>query len=165
MEIYLIRHGIAAERGDAFPDDTKRPLTERGIKRLGREVDALVALDVVFDQILTSSLLRARQTADALSAGLTGSPPVAICDALAPGGSPPAVIDELGKYARKDRVALIGHQPDLGQLAARLIGARAPLDFKKGAICRIDVGSVPPTKPGTLRWFITPKMLRRMAKG
>jgi phosphohistidine phosphatase SixA len=90
---------------------------------------------------------------------------VAVCDALAPGGSHAAVIDELGNYARLDRVALVGHQPDLGHLAARLIGAGAALDFKKGAVCRIDVGSVPPAKAGTLKWFVTPKMLRRMGKG
>ena len=42
FELYLIRHGLAAERGDQFPDDTKRPLTSRGIQRMKRAGKALV---------------------------------------------------------------------------------------------------------------------------
>ena len=85
-------------------------------------------------------------------------------DALAPGGGHAAVVDELARHARRDRIALVGHEPDMGELAARLIGARKPLDFKKGAICRIDVQALPPTGPGTLRWFVPPRMLRMLGK-
>ncbi|HTL02756.1 MAG TPA: histidine phosphatase family protein, partial [Vicinamibacterales bacterium] len=67
FELYLIRHGLAAERGDQFPDDTKRPLTSRGIQRMKRAGKALVALDVAFDVILTSPLVRTRQTAEAVA--------------------------------------------------------------------------------------------------
>jgi len=49
------------------------------------------------------------------------------------------------------------------QLAARLIGARTPLEFKKGAICRIDFDVPPPKGTGQLRWFVTPRMLREIA--
>ena len=58
FELYLIRHGLAAERGDQFPDDTKRPLTSRGIQRMKRAGKALLALDVAFDVILTSPQMR-----------------------------------------------------------------------------------------------------------
>ena len=60
MELYLIRHGLAAQRGDAYPDDTKRPLTRRGIEKLQQEVRALIALDITFDQVVTSPLVRTR---------------------------------------------------------------------------------------------------------
>jgi phosphohistidine phosphatase len=73
------------------------------------------------------------------------------------------VIQELGKHAKKARIALVGHEPNIGELAARLIGARAPLEFKKGAICRIDFEVLPPKGIGQLRWFVTPKMLRELA--
>ena len=49
LELYLIRHGLAAERGDDYPDDSKRPLTSAGIARLRKEAKALDALDVSFD--------------------------------------------------------------------------------------------------------------------
>lgn len=161
-EIYLIRHGIAAERGEEYPDDSKRPLTSRGIARLKKEAKALDKLEVVFDQIIASPLLRTRQTADVLSESMKSKPPVTTADALAPAGTPAAVIQELGKHMRKGRLALVGHEPNLGELAGRLIGARAPIEFKKGAVCRIDFEVLPPKGMGQLRWFITPGMLREI---
>jgi len=161
-ELYLIRHGIAEQRGDAWPDDTKRPLTDEGIDRLRKSGRALERLGVSFDVVLTSPLVRTRQTADVLSEELKAHPPIATADALAPAGSSASVIQEITRYARKARVALVGHEPNLGELAAQLIGARTPLEFKKGGICRIDFDMLPPKGGGILRWFLTPKMLRRL---
>ena len=163
LELYLIRHGIAAERGDQYPDDSKRPLTTQGIARLRKEARALDELGVNFELILTSPLARARQTADTLAETMKSKPTVTPLDALEPAGSPADVIQELGKHVRnKSRVALIGHEPDIGELAARLIAARAPLAFKKGAIARIDFEVLPPKGHGQLAWFLPPKMLRKL---
>ena len=163
FELYLIRHGVAAERGETYPDDTKRPLTSRGIQKLKREAKALNALDVSFDVILTSPLVRARQTAEALASGLRVPPPVINAPSLAPGGTHNAIVDELAKQShRRKRMAVVGHEPGIGELAARLLGLRKPVEFKKGAICRIDVTALPPTGPGQLRWLLTPRMLRKI---
>jgi len=162
LEVYLIRHGIAAERGKEWPDDSKRPLTPEGIAALRKEARALNALGVSFDQIITSPLVRTRQTADVFAEEMKGKPPVAASDALAPAGSTSAVVQEIIKHVRKARLALVGHEPNLGELAADLIGARAPLEFKKGGICRIDFDVLPPKGTGHLRWFATPKMLRKL---
>ncbi len=162
LELYIIRHGVAAERGKEWPDDSKRPLTPDGIARLRREARALNALGISFDQIVSSPLVRTRQTADVFAEELKGKPPVVTADALAPAGTPASVIQELVKHVRKARLALVGHEPNLGELAAELIGARAPLEFKKGGICRIDFDVLPPKGTGRLRWFLTPKMLRKM---
>ena len=94
---------------------------------------------------------------------MKSKPPVATSDALAPAGTPAAVIQELGRHTRKGRIALVGHEPNLGELAARLIGARAPMEFKKGAICRIDFEVLPPKGHGQLQWFVTPLMLRKLS--
>jgi phosphohistidine phosphatase len=163
VELYLIRHGVAAERGDDYPDDSKRPLTSAGIARLRKEAKALDTLEVSIVHIITSPLLRTKQTADTFAECLKSKPSVSTSDALAPAGTPAAVIQELGKHVRKERIALVGHEPNIGELAARLIGARLPLEFKKGAICRIDFEALPPKGTGQLRWFITPRMLRLMA--
>jgi phosphohistidine phosphatase len=160
LELYLIRHGIAAERGDEYPDDSKRPLTSGGIARVRKEAKALDELGIGFDHIITSPLVRTKQTADVFAETLKSKPSVSSSDALAPAGTPAAVIQDLGKHARKGRVALVGHEPNIGELAARLIGARLPFEFKKGAICRIDFETLPPKGMGQLCWFITPKMLR-----
>jgi phosphohistidine phosphatase len=158
--LYLIRHGIAAERGDEYPDDSMRPLTAEGIKKLRQEVSALNALDVGFDHIITSPLVRTKQTAEVFAERLLSKPSLSASDALAPAGTPAAVMQELGKHVRKGRIALVGHEPNLGELAARLIGARAPIQFKKGGICRIDFEGSPPKGSGQLRWFVPPRMLR-----
>ncbi len=164
IELYLIRHGLAADRGDAWPDDAKRPLTGKGLTRLRREARALEKFGISFDQIVTSPLVRARQTAEVFADGLSSHPPTVSSDALAPGGTPAQVIEELGKFSRRKRIALVGHEPNLGELAARLLGSRGAFDFKKGSICCIEVAALPPTRPGTLLWLATPKMLRLMAK-
>jgi phosphohistidine phosphatase len=163
FELYLIRHGLAVERGENFPDDTKRPLTPRGIQRLRQEGKALAALDVTFDVMLTSPLVRARQTAEALAATFREPPPIVNSQALAPGGTHNGIIDELaGQSHRRKKIAIIGHEPGLGELAARLLGLRKPLAFKKGAVCRIDVSALPLTGPGELKWFLTPRILRKI---
>jgi phosphohistidine phosphatase len=163
LEVYLIRHGLAAERGKEWPDDSKRPLTPEGLVSLRKEARALNKLEVTFDQIVSSPLVRTRQTADVFSEELKGHPEIVLSDALAPAGTPAAIIQEIVKYVRKARLALVGHEPNLGELAGELIGARAALEFKKGGICRIDFDVLPPKGTGRLRWFVTPKMLRKMA--
>jgi phosphohistidine phosphatase len=162
-EIYLVRHAIAAERGDDWPDDNKRPLTERGISRFKESVGGLKELDAVIDEIFTSPLVRARQTADVLAAGVDGRPTVKLLDALAPGSPSATVMAQLAKAAKRRRIALVGHEPDLGELAAFVIGARRAMPFKKGGICRIDVAGLTSKAAGTLVWFVTPKILRKLA--
>ena len=163
LELYLIRHGVAADRGEEYPDDSKRPLTSDGIARLKKEARALDLLGVTFEQILASPLVRARQTADVFSEIMKAKPPIATSDALTPAGSPAAVIQELSKHMRKASIALVGHEPNMGELAAHLIGAKIPLPFKKGAIARIDFSVFPPKGKGQLVWFVTPRMLRKLA--
>ena len=163
-ELYLVRHAIAAERGEAWPDDDQRPLTERGISRFKECVDGLVWLDVVVDEIFTSPLVRARQTAGVLASGLAGKPAIKILEALAPGEAPSSVLAQLGRAARRRRLALVGHEPGLGELAAHLTRAGRALPFKKGGVCRIDVESLTSHRAGALTWFLTPRMLRRLGR-
>jgi phosphohistidine phosphatase len=163
-ELYLIRHGVAEPRGDAWPDDAKRPLTDDGLDRMLKCARALERLGVSFDVVLTSPLLRAHQTAEIVASVYAPKPPIVNVDALAPGGSSAAVIAELEKHAKKTRIAVVGHEPDIGELAGKLAGMRVDLEFKKGAVARIDVETLPPKGPGLLRWFIPPKFLRVVKK-
>ena len=163
-ELYLVRHAIAAERGDEWPDDDKRPLTERGIARFRECIAGLEAFDTTIDEIFTSPLVRAKQTADLLAAALIATPTVTLLEGLAPGHGPAAVMTQLAKAARRRRIALVGHEPDLGELAAHLLAAGRPLPFKKGAVCRIDVEGLASKRPGSLIWFAPPKVLRKLAE-
>ena len=164
IALYLVRHAVAAERGPKYPDDRLRPLTPAGVKRFAASVPGLLELDVVIDFVLTSPLVRARDTATLLAAGLKPKPAIAEIEALAPGGRHQAVIEAIKTHARRHRrLAIVGHEPDLGELAARLLGARGIVVFKKGGICAIDVDGATPGGPGTLRWHLTPKALRALA--
>ena len=165
IELYLIRHAIAAERGPNYPDDKERPLTSEGIARFKEAVDGLKDLDVSVDLILTSPVVRATHTADLLVSGLGSKPRTERIDALAPGGRLPAILEAIGKYARRyRRIALIGHQPGLGEIAAKLLQARGEIEFKKGAVCCIELDGAMPTGPGVLRWLLPPRALRKIGK-
>jgi phosphohistidine phosphatase len=163
-EIYVIRHGLAEERGDAWPDDTKRPLSEDGISAMRKAARGLGRLGVAMDVVLTSALVRAKQTAELVAGGLNPRPPVTTVESLAPGGTYQEIVADLEKQSRRKRIALVGHEPGIGEFAARLIGSRHPIEFKKGAVCRIDVDSIPPSGPGDLRWLLTVKILRSVKK-
>lgn len=163
-EIYLIRHGIAEERGEEWPDDTKRPLTDSGMARMRKIARAIERFGVELDVVLTSPLVRTRQTAEIVAGAFNPAPALVAVDSLAPGGSAAAVFEDLAKQAKRERIALVGHEPGIGELAARLLGSRNPIEFKKGAVCRIDCRSLPPGGPGDLRWFAPPRLLRALRR-
>jgi phosphohistidine phosphatase len=139
-------------------------LTEKGIARFKEGVGGLNWLDVALDEIFTSPLVRAKQTADLLAAHISGKPPVKLLPALAPGHAPDEVLAQLAKSVRRRRVALVGHEPGLGELAAHLLGAKRPLPFRKGGVCRIDLQELTGKRAGSLTWFVTPKVLRQLGK-
>lgn len=163
---YLVRHAIAEARGAEWPDDTQRPLTAEGVTRLRQVARGLAALGTNFDQILTSPLVRACQTADALARELqarTRQPQgdILVVPDLAPDTPPDRAMRAVAAATDAVSLAIVGHEPDLGLLAAWLVGADRPLTFKKAAVCRIDVRHWPPRAgSGELIWFAPPKLLR-----
>ncbi|MBE9115396.1 phosphohistidine phosphatase SixA [Lusitaniella coriacea LEGE 07157] len=134
MELYLIRHGIAAERG-TYENDDERPLIEVGRKKTHKVARRFSKIGVRFDVILTSPFLRARQTAQILKdAGLSTT--IEECASLAPDGDLQTWVQGF-PWDNPPRLALVGHQPDLGNWAELLVWgvAREKLILKKaGAI-------------------------------
>ena len=163
ITLYLIRHAIAEERGDEWPDDDLRPLTKEGSKLFSAAARGFLSFATAPEQVITSPLVRARQTADLFAAAAKPAVPVSIMDELSPGHSPSAVLTKVRKLGDRERVALVGHEPDLGYLAAHLLGCGRPLPFKKGGICRIDA-TLGRQSNGTLIWFLPPKALRAVRK-
>ena len=164
FRLYLVRHAIAEERGSDWPDDSKRPLSDDGIKRWRRQAAGLVALDARPDLILTSPFTRARQTADLLAAAFAKKPKVVELPALQPGAKVRDVLRALQPEGRIASLALVGHEPGLGELAALLVGFKTPPEFKKGGVARIDVAILPPPPgSGQLYSWLTPKILRALS--
>lgn len=165
-ELYVMRHGVAVTRGSAgFSDDSKRPLTPEGRKKMQEIVQGLSRLGFDVDWIVSSPLVRAVETAKIVAEGLASNVPMDFSDALRPGGSAEALISSLAKHANRKRVLLVGHEPDLSEMAARLMGAgrHANLALKKGGCCLITFDEFPPKSPGQLVWWLTPRVLRKLA--
>lgn len=165
INLYLVRHAIAAERGANYPDDRERPLTSDGIARFKHVVEGLKQLDVELELVLTSPLVRASHTAELLVAGIGNKPRLDTLEALAPGGRITGVLEAITKASKRTRhLALVGHEPDLGELAARLLRARGTIEFKKGAVCCLELDGAMPTGPGTLKWLLPPRALRKIRR-
>jgi phosphohistidine phosphatase len=160
VSICLVRHAIAAERGPDWPDDAQRPLTKSGAKRFARCAAGLARLGGIPDEIFSSPLVEAAATAR--TTGTAKRPSVTIVSVLAPGSNPALVLARLAKRAKRTRVAVVGHEPDLGALAAFLLGAARPLPMKKGGVCRIDLPSWRAHGEGTLVWWLAPRVLRTL---
>ena len=125
----------------------------------------LKRVEFAVDWILTSPLLRALETAEIVRDTLKLDTPFDHCDALRPGLKAEELMKFLCKRPERKRVLLVGHEPDLGQLAASLLGAgdEANLTFKKGGCCLIAVEQLPPRSPGELVWWLSPRVLRALA--
>lgn len=169
MELFVIRHGIAEPLSatNEFSDE-KRALTLEGRSRMREAIKGLAKLGVEFDLILTSPLRRAVETAEVVAASLgVGKIDIKQTPHLAPGASTEQLFAEIKSYAGVETVALIGHQPDLGNLISRIIsgaGAVASIQLKKGSICCVNVTETVPTLRGQMMWLSTPRQLRLLAK-
>ena len=166
MWVYLFRHGPAGQRdAERWPDDHRRALTERGMRRTERAAHGLAGLERRPLHVLTSPLERATQTATLLERELTLAGPVLIAEELAPSGPFAKLIGRLHRLAT-DAVVIVGHEPDLGRLAGLLVfgDPERALPLKKAGCCAIAFeGAVRPGE-GRLVWLLTPRMLRRGAR-
>src|SRR5262245_40574255 len=117
MKLYLLRHGIAAERGTGqHASDADRPLTAKGRRKLRRAAAAIRAMELSFDAILSSPLVRARQTAELVAKALHCRHRLELTDLLAPGADAAGLVRRL-KQLKPQSVLLVGHEPDLSLLA------------------------------------------------
>ncbi|MBD1862498.1 MULTISPECIES: phosphohistidine phosphatase SixA [Trichocoleus] len=162
-DLYIIRHGIAAERG-TYTRDGERPLTEEGRRKTRQVAKRLVELKLQFDLILTSPLVRAQQTAEILQAeGLSAR--LEVSDYLAPDGSLEAWLAWFNKWQRSHPdapLAIVGHQPDLGNWAETLVWgqARDGLVLKKAGVIGLTIpGLGQAIANSSLFWLSPPKFL------
>jgi phosphohistidine phosphatase len=167
MDIYILRHAIAVERGTkGIRADQDRPVTDKGAAKLRKVVRGIKALGVSFDLILTSPYLRARQTAE-IAAEVLG--PEDGCERsphLAPDGDPRALIAEIVARRPADgaRILLVGHEPYLSQLISTLTSGDAGTQvmLKKAGLCKLAAPSLSYGKCASLEWLLSPALLERI---
>jgi phosphohistidine phosphatase len=167
MNLCFMRHGIAVERADTGTraDDRERTLTPKGIKRMHKAAEGLIALSLSFDRILTSPLERARQTAKIVAQSLKLEDRLEKIDQLAPDQSVQQLLSALVSYSSEKKILLIGHEPLLSRTVSFLLSGTvgAEIRLKKGALCCLEVDGLPPKENGILHWALAPKHLRQMA--
>jgi phosphohistidine phosphatase len=165
MNLYLMRHGIALPQDDpSVTQDGDRPLSHKGIKRMREAAKGVRRLKIPFDGVLTSPLLRARQTAEIVASALDMETRLEEISGLAPESTVEHLLFGLTRYQDREHLLLVGHEPLLSDTADHLLGGRQAanlnLSFKKGSLCRIEIETFPSVSPANLHWLLTPKQLR-----
>jgi phosphohistidine phosphatase len=144
MDLYLIRHGIAEERG-IYPNDYDRPLTEKGKEKTFQVANTLGLKGLKFEIIFTSPLIRALQTAEILQkSGLSDLLEIDL--SLTPDGNLETWLLNWQKsqynQGNQDnvKIALVGHQPNLGQWAEQLLWGKSQdkIILKKAGVIGIN---------------------------
>ena len=162
MELLIVRHAIACERNaKRWPDDGARPLSPRGVMRARRAAAGLKKFAMRPGRVFASPLERTKQTA-AILTQYAGWPRAIPCPELLPGESPQELIALLAG-TRGQRLAVIGHQPDLGRLiSVCLPGSQgsAAFELRKMSVALIAFDGPPRAGRGELRWLLPPKLLR-----
>ena len=160
MNLYILRHGKAEAFGPSYPRDDLRPLSPRGRRRTEQSTTGMAAANVVVDAIVSSPLLRARQTAEIVHQGLEVAADIEYSDALARGDLS-GIVALVRSHARGKGVMLVGHEPTLSQLIS-ILACGAPggtFGLKPGGLCKLQAYDIGLWQCAVLRWFLTPKQL------
>ena len=158
MEVYLLRHGIAEDHA-ASGRDADRVLTEEGKRKLQKVLDRARKAGVNPTLILSSPLVRAIETAQIAAEALEYKSEIARSNALLPNAAPRDVWAEIRAHRDEPSILLAGHEPLFSQTVAYLLGStRAMVEFKKGALIRVDFAALGAEPRGVLEWMLTPKV-------
>lgn len=154
MELILLRHGKAEDTN--IGGDFTRELLEKGREQSRRAARVLKTAGVLPDIVLTSPLIRARQTAEEFCQAAV-IPGAVIQGWLACGMSPDVALGELAAFRDFKRVAIVGHEPDFSQLISWVLGtAGGGIVVKKGSLTCLTLN--PPSRYGSLVYMIPPKL-------
>ncbi len=156
MRLYLLRHGVAYDRENwQGKDDELRPLTDEGIVAMKREARSIGQMKLKLNAVITSPLVRARDTARIVAKTLDMK--VDENPLLKPGFNLQALDDLLAQYAEFTHLMIVGHEPDFSQVISQLVGGGTVV-MKKGGLARVDI-TTPHPPHGELVWLLTPSLL------
>ena len=166
MNLYILRHGKAEPFGPIYARDALRPLSPLGLRRTEQSTKGMAAANVIVDTIISSPLLRARQTAEIVHQGLGVAAEIKYSDALATGDLN-GIVDAVRAHERTKGVMLVGHEPTLSQLIS-ILAFGAPggsFGLKPGGLCKLQTYAIALGQCAVVRWFLTPKQLVGLGKG
>jgi phosphohistidine phosphatase len=159
VQVYLLRHGIAEESSESG-NDADRALTPEGRRKLRQVLEAASDAGTQPALILTSPLRRALESAEIAQTVFKCKNNLHHSKVLAPGSTTEQVWDEIRAHRDAPSLMLVGHNPLFTELAAYLLGSKEiQIDFKKGALLRVDIDRFPAEPKGLLRWYLTAKLV------
>jgi len=157
MELLLLRHGTAEDHGHPA-GDSARALVEKGRLQSRDAGRFLAKIDCLPELVLTSPMVRARQTAEEFCAASGLGSPVA-APWLACGMDPETAVGELRPYGEFGRVMIVGHEPDFSKLLCHLLGAHPDsVRMKKGGVALVRLHGA--SGRGELHFLLPPKTMR-----
>ena len=163
MKLYALRHADAADHDDPrFDNDADRPLTVKGVRRAKLLAHALRQWEITFDAILSSPLVRTRETAEIVMRGLRLQGKLELTEHLAPSGDVEKLLNRLNTLRPAPKNALlVGHEPYLSNLISLLCagGPNLALTLKKGGLCRMEVAQLHSARCAHLEWLLAPRLL------
>ena len=162
MNCYFLRHGIAVEPAAWSGKDFDRPLTRDGCSRMEREAKAIADLCLELDSIVTSPLLRAKQTAEIVAKRLDLGGKLVEDPRLENGFNVEQLHAILADHADEKAIMLVGHEPSMSATIGRAIGG-ARIELKKAALAGIEFSN-PSSTSGMLFSLIPPKVLVTLGK-
>jgi phosphohistidine phosphatase len=161
MDLFALRHGEAGNRQKLIVIDTKRTLTAAGRKEIEEVAKGLSKIKVKPERIITSPLVRARETAE-IVAKVQSSDNLEEWDELKPEGNRQQFYTKLSKLKSDLSVMIVGHEPYLSTMICEVIGAPGGrLVLKKGGVARVRVDTLTPKVAGELRWVLSPGLLKK----
>jgi phosphohistidine phosphatase len=167
MILYIVRHAIAVPGETLGMDDSDRTLTDEGVSKMKQIAAGLCRLGYVPEIILSSPLVRARQTAGILLQAFGKGIELKIIPALAPDGARREIFREISSLEKKriQSLMIVGHQPSLGEIAGEIAfgSSKHYIELKKGGVCAIELDSAQGTPKGILAELLKPSILRRLA--
>jgi len=162
MKCYFLRHGIAVDPHAWIGSDGDRPLTREGCDRMEREAKAIADLSLDIDCVVTSPLLRAKQTAEILAKRLGMHGAIVEDPRLAEGFNHDRLGAILCAHPGSEAIVLVGHEPTMSLTIGRAVGG-ASLELKKAALAGIEIENRSRAN-GTLLCLIPPKVLVALGK-
>lgn len=159
MIVYFLRHASAGKKMMNGKKDERRPLDEEGILQARYVGQLLASLDVQVDQIVSSPLRRALQTASLVANELGHEAEVRTDNALRPESDYLNFKEMLSRFRKYDSIMVVGHNPTESEFLSKIVSGGsggAHVELKKGAVARVDTDG----RYGVLEWLVTPKIAR-----
>jgi phosphohistidine phosphatase len=154
MQVYIFRHALADFKSASMGGDP--PITKEGAAEAERVIELAQSMGFMPNALVTSPLVRAKQTAELTKAKLHSKPELVVDECLYGDRKPIDVLKFLGSYRKDDRVALISHMPLLAELLYSMIGGKVAVEQLNGSIAAVTFEDKALEGKGKLTWLVQP---------